>query len=346
MTQLAPDLGAYILPGKVSSPLAGVTQAIEGERIGLGTVWASERWETKETGAVLGAVSQATSKVKLGTATTHFVSRHPMVLAGMAATLQGLSNNRLILGFARSLDSRWTDIGLPVQTNALMVDYVDILRRLWAGESVSYEGPAGVFPKMQMADLIDQPPPPLMLAAMGPKTLALAGRVFDGVLLHPLLTVEGVRRSAAVVHEAAVKAGRRPEDVKIIGSLVVAPDVPPDQRGYAVHGRAVSYLTHRMISDWLLKYNEWDPAPVRAVEAMGLATLEMQQISPAEVQKRLLEASKVVPDEWIRDGAAVGTSEECAERAKAYRAAGADELILHGSTTDKLEKLVKAYAGT
>ena len=61
MAQLAPDLGAYILPGKVSSPTAGITQAMEGERIGLGTVWCSERWETKETGATLGAVSHATS---------------------------------------------------------------------------------------------------------------------------------------------------------------------------------------------------------------------------------------------------------------------------------------------
>lgn len=342
MSQIANDLGAYILPGKVSSPKAGVTQAMEGERIGLGTVWASERWETKETGAVLGAVSQATSRIKLGTATTHFISRHPLVLAGMASTLQGLSGGRLILGFARSADWRWTQMGLPAQSNALMADYVDILKRLWAGESVSYEGPAGVFPKMQMADLPEQAPP-LMLAAMGPKTLALAGRVFDGVLLHPFLTTEGVRRSAEVVREAAVKAGRKPEDVKIIGGVAVAPDSDPNVRGYAVHGRAVSYLIHRMISEWLVKYNEWDPAPVEALEKLGLERLEVQQISPAEVHQRLLEASALVPDQWIRDGAAVGTAAECAEKLKAFRKAGADEIILHGTTPDKLESLVKAY---
>jgi probable F420-dependent oxidoreductase len=342
MTQIATDLGAYILPGKVSSPVAGVTQAVEAERIGLGTVWASERWETKETGAVLGAVSQVTSRIKLGAATTHFVTRHPLVLAGMASTLQGLSNNRLILGFGRSADWRWTQMGLPPQTNALMTDYVDILKRLWAGESVSYEGPAGVFPRMQMPDLPDQPPP-LMMAAMGPKTLQLAGRVFDGVLLHPFLTVDGVRRSAEVVHEAAVKAGRKPEEVRIVAGVATAPDTDPNVRGYAVHGRAVSYLIHRMMSEWLLKYNEWDPAPVEALEKLGLERLEVQQISPADVQKRLLEASTLVPDEWIRDGAAVGTAAECAAKLKAFRKAGADEIILHGATPDKLEGLVKAY---
>jgi probable F420-dependent oxidoreductase len=223
-----------------------------------------------------------------------------------------------------------------------MTDYVGILKRLWAGESVSYEGPAGVFPRIQMPDLPDQPPP-LMMAAMGPKTLQLAGRVFDGVLLHPFLTVDGVRRSAEVVHEAAVKAGRKPEDVRIIAGVPTAPDTDPNVRGYAVHGRAVSYLIHRMISTWLLKYNEWDPAPVEALEKLGLERLEVQQISPEEVHKRLLEASALVPDEWIRDGAAVGTAAECAAKLKAFRKAGADEIILHGTTPDKLEGLVKAY---
>jgi 5,10-methylenetetrahydromethanopterin reductase len=343
MTQLAPDLGAYILPGKVSSPKDGVTQAVEGERIGLGSIWASERWEAKETGAVLGAVSQMTKSVRLCTGTTHFVTRPPLVLAGMAATLQGLSDNRLILGFARSLDVRWTNMGLPIQTNALMADYVDILRRLWAGETVSYDGPAGHYPKMQMADLPEKAPP-LALAAMGPKTLKLAGRVFDGVILHPFLTVEGVRRSVEVVHQAAVDAGRKPEDCRIYLGVVAAPDLTPEQSGYAVNGRAVSYLIHRMMSEWLVKYNGWDWGPIEALEKLGLEGLEMQQISPAEMQARMTEASKLVPREWIETGAATGTAKQCAEMLKAYRAAGADEIIIHGSTTDKLEALVKAYA--
>lgn len=345
MTQIAPDLGAYILPGKIVDPREGVTQAIEAERIGLGAVWASERLELKETGAVLGAVSQATRTIRLCTGTTHFVSRHPMVLAGMAATLQGLSNNRLLLSFSRSLDSRWKDLGLPVQSTAVMTDYVDILRRLWAGEKVSYDGPAGRFPKMQMAD-VPSLAPPLVLAAMGPKTLALAGRVFDGVLLHPFLTVKGIHKSVEIIRQAVIDAGRSLAAVKIYATVVVAPDLSQAERAFTVKGRAASYLIHRMISTWLLKLNGWDAAPVEALEKLGLENIELQALSTAEVQKRLIEASKLLPDEWIESGAAVGSAAECAQRLKEIRKAGADEIVMHGSTPDKLQALVTAYVGS
>ena len=72
----------------------------------------------------------------------------------------------------------------PVFTNQGMADGVDILRKLWAGETVSYNGPAGDYPAMQLAHKCDNPPP-LILGAVGPKTLALGGAHFDGYADHP-----------------------------------------------------------------------------------------------------------------------------------------------------------------
>ena len=57
-------------------------------------------------------------------------------------------------------------------------------------------------------------PPPIILGAIGPKTLALAGAHFDGVVLHPFLSVEGVRRAVAIVREAAARAGRPADAVE------------------------------------------------------------------------------------------------------------------------------------
>src|SRR5690606_16685937 len=114
MNDLVEDLGCYVLPGKAPSPVAGVEQAIEAERIGLGAVWASERWETKESGALLGAIANATSRIRLVTGTTHFGTRHPIVLAGMASTLQGLSGGRFEMGIARTVVERWKKIGAQI----------------------------------------------------------------------------------------------------------------------------------------------------------------------------------------------------------------------------------------
>ena len=60
-------LGAYLLPGRIKDPLDAIIQAEAGERIGLGTMWVSERWGNKDIGAICGAVTQvAPSATRVG----------------------------------------------------------------------------------------------------------------------------------------------------------------------------------------------------------------------------------------------------------------------------------------
>jgi len=176
---MADMLHSYILPGRAADPRVGITQAQEGEQLGLAGVFLSERWESKELGAVMGALSQATKRLKLVAGLTHFGTRHPLVQAGMGATMQMLSGGRFVLGFGRAVPPLFRKLGITVLNNAGMADHVAILRRLWTGDTVSYSGPAGHYPEMQLAQPCDNPPP-VILGAVGPKTLALAGAHFDG----------------------------------------------------------------------------------------------------------------------------------------------------------------------
>src|ERR1700746_639714 len=141
MTVLADILNAYILPGRAADARAGLTQAREGQRLRLGGLFLSERWESKEIASVLGALTQVTSRVKLVAGLTHFGTRHPLVLAGMGATMQTLSEGRFVLGFGRGIASQFVKLGIPVLNNQGMADYVGILRKLWAGETITYNGP-------------------------------------------------------------------------------------------------------------------------------------------------------------------------------------------------------------
>src|SRR3546814_9186774 len=81
-----------------------------------------------------------------------------------------------------------------------------------------------IYPEMQLAQPRESPPP-VILGAVGPKTLALAGAHFDGVVLHPFLTTEGVARSVRIVRDAARDAGRDPEAVAIYATVVTAPEI-------------------------------------------------------------------------------------------------------------------------
>jgi 5,10-methylenetetrahydromethanopterin reductase len=337
------DVGTYILPGRTVDPVPGIAQAVAAEQIGLGSVWVAERWETKEVAVTLGALTQRTAHVRLVAGMTHFGTRHPIVIAGMAATLQALSGGRFVLGFARSIIALWRGLGIKPPTNESMGEYLKILRALWAGETVTYDGPAGNYPHMRMPET-PKVPPPVVLAAVGPKTLAVAGAHFDGVVLHPFLTTDGVRRSIEIVHEAAIKAGRDPKAIRIYSQVVVAPDLTPEEKAVAVDARAVTYFTLPELGRQIAAMNGWDPKPVEALLGDPRAAgIEMQKHSHEEMRKILLEAARTLPREWLETGAAIGSAAQCAARLREYRRAGAHELVLHGTTPDRLGGLANAY---
>lgn len=339
---LVDRLNAYILPGRAAHPAPGLDQAKAGEALGLGGVFLSERWETKELGAVMGALTQATDRVKLVAGLTHFGTRHPLVQAGMGATLQMLSGNRFVLGFGRAVPPLFRKLGINVLNNAGMADHAGILRRLWAGESVSYSGPAGEYPEMQLAQPCDTPPP-ILLGAVGPKTLALAGAHFDGVVLHPFLTTEGVSRSVRIVRDAAAGAGRDPDAVTIYATVVTAPDsLRPEQREDILEARAVSYFMHREVGLPIVTMNGWDEAPMDRLIEKGLSRLEYGQGDIAEGRRQMADAVAMLPEEWLEQGAAIGSLSRCATRLAEYRAAGTDQILLHGTTPDQQGDIVAA----
>jgi probable F420-dependent oxidoreductase len=335
-------LNSYILPGRVTSPLAGLDQAREGERIGIGGIWLSERWESKELGSVLGALTQITSRVKLFAGLTHFGTRHPLVAAGMGSTMQMLSGGRFVLGFARGIPHEFRKLGIPVFNNAGMADYAGILRKLWAGETVTYSGPAGEYPSMQLAQGCPNPPP-IILGAIGVKTLALAGAHFDGVVLHPFLTTEGVARSAGIVRKAAEEAGRDPAKITIYTTTVTAPDTLSDaQRANILEARAVSYFMHREVGGLVVAMNGWDEGPMNRLIEKGMGNLDYGQVDVATARRMMAEAAALLPREWLETGAAVGSLDNCARRFAEYLDAGADEILLHGTTPDQQEEIVQA----
>ena len=250
-------LGCYVLPGGVPDPRPGLQQARAAENLGFGTAWISERYDTKDLPALAGAIGQVTTRVGIAAGITHPGLRHPMVLASMGQTLQALTGERFALGLGRSALWRWKAYGVPPPTLESLGDTADILRQLWAGDTVEYHGPLGTFPALRLAQRPDVAPPPLLLAAVGPKTLALAGYAFDGVILHPFLTTDAVHRSVGIVRAAAGSAGRDPDSLRCYATVVVAPDRDPGDEGLAVGARAAGYFQLRGLGDALVAANGW-----------------------------------------------------------------------------------------
>ena len=341
----ADELGCYVLPGGVPDPRPALDQARVAERVGLGTVWIGERYDTKDLPSLASAIGQVTGRVRIGAAVTSPGLRHPMVLASMGQTLQALTGGRFLLGLGRSAAWRWRSYGVPAPTLASLADIAGVLHDLWAGQTVRYDGPAGRFPEIRLAQHADVAPPPLLLAAVGPQTLAVGGRAYDGVILHPFLTPSAVARSVTTARHAASAAGRDPAAVRCYATVVVAPDRDAADEARAVGARAAGYFQVRGLGDALVAANGWDADDLARYRAEPeLAALGDRPADKNLSRAELVELSRRMPEGWLRSSSAVGPATVCAARLRDYLVAGADELILHGTTADHLAGVVDAFA--
>ncbi|HEY3843061.1 MAG TPA: TIGR03857 family LLM class F420-dependent oxidoreductase [Acidimicrobiales bacterium] len=320
-----------MIPGVDGNPRLAVSEAVQAEELGLASVWIAEKYDAKDLPSLAGALAMATSTIAMGAAVTHTGLRHPLTIASMGQTLQALSRGRFRLGFGRGAPRKWVDAGVSAPTLRSLEDTADILRRLWAGETVSYHGPAGRFPSMRIRVLPDVPPPPLYLAAIGPKTLSLAGRCFDGVILHPFLTPDAVAQSVAIMREARDSAGRSQETFNVFAAVVAPSEIELAAQIRSASSRASRYCMTSTVRTPLLAANGWNP---------NLVQYERRPTDPGGTTKR-----PQLPLKWLRSASALGNEVEQVHRLKEYLAAGANEIILHGATAHQLGKVVHRFNG-
>ncbi|MDB5701906.1 MAG: F420-dependent oxidoreductase [Sphingomonadales bacterium] len=333
--------GTYVLPGRVDDPRRGIEEAKEAERIGLGAVWISERFALKEPAVLSGAVSEATSKIRIN-GTMYATMRHPIVTASTANMMQAMSNNRFSLMFARAVPAYMKMLGAPAITMERLTDVISIMRRLWDGETVNYEGILGTFPMLKLTDRHVGPPPPIIFTAMGPKSLEFAGIHCDGVLLHPFVSPTGVANSTKIVRDAAEKAGRDPMSVRIYHNIIVAPDLPKDEEAAVVGGRAITYFELPGFGDLIIDINGWDKSVLEKIRAHPkIASLNGKPADQAYTRAELVDVAELIPQQWLDEGAAVGTAATCADQLMAYLDAGADEILLHGSSPKDMGPLTQ-----
>jgi probable F420-dependent oxidoreductase len=272
-------------------------------------------------------------------------ARHPLLLAAYAATMQSTFGERLLLGVGGGFTGLLRPQGMPVLTREAIGDYAGILRRLWRGETVSYEGPAGSYPAMKMADPLQAAPPPIVYGAFGgPKAMELVARHFDGVMFMPFLTVEAVDRALRTLHRAAERIGRDPASIWTCHTVVAAPDLTAEEVLAVVHARALTYLQMPGYGDALLTRNGWDRAQLDAVRRHPLFTGMRTEAADQEYHRaQIVDAARLLPEAWMTSAAAVGRPEQCVTKLEEYFAAGVDEICLHGASPQQTASIVRAW---
>lgn len=195
---------------------ADVAAAREAEAFGAEAALAGDRDLDPDAFVVSAAVLAATTSLRAGPGIVNVAERHPAGIARGAAGLDAVAPGRALLGVGRGSPEYLAELGLGADA-ASLEDALAILAAALAGEAVDHAGrrwsarmPAG----RRVAV-------PLMLAAVGRRTLRLAGERADAVLLNYGASPEYVAGAVATVRAAAEAAGRPPGVPEIWGLVHV-----------------------------------------------------------------------------------------------------------------------------
>jgi probable F420-dependent oxidoreductase len=334
------ELGFYTLAGQPQSSRDLIDEVRTGEALGFGTVFISERYNKKEAAALSGAAGAVSDRIRVATAATNHNTRHPIVTAGFARTMQSLTDGRFVLGIGRGIAPLQDAFGIDRITTAQMEDFANLMRRLFRGEVIiGHDGPAGKFPVLHLDATLDEYLP-MCIVAFGPHSLELAGRCFDDVVLHTYFTDETTQRCVQTVKRAAEQAGRDPATVRVWSCLATVGDhLPEPVRLMKTVGRLGTYL--QGYGDLLVRTNGWDHAVLERFLADPVVQ-SVRGLDIAATAEQLEHVAELIPAEWL-EPAATGTAARCAAGVRHQLDLGCDAVIMHGCTPDELRPVLDAY---
>ena len=197
-------------------PAAAVTAARRADELGYRSFWTAET-TGPEAFSLLAAAGAAAPGLDLGTGVLALQLRTPMVVAMAGATLQALHPDRdIVLGVGISspvVTQRWHGVPYGERPLARVREYVTLLKECLSGEPVTFEGDFYECRKFRLGVRLGDRRPKVVVGALNPAMLALAGEVADGVLLnylpasHVAWSVEQVRKGGDADIYAYVHAG-------------------------------------------------------------------------------------------------------------------------------------------
>jgi F420-dependent oxidoreductase-like protein len=321
-------LGVHI--GYWTPPPLGLTRedqleiVREAERLGYDSVWTAEAYGS-DAATILGWIAGQTTKIRLGSAIFQMPGRSPAMTAMTAATLDQLSDGRMILGIGSSgpqVAEGWHGqrFGRQIQRTR---EYVAVVRKALARERLEFHGETLELPlpdgpgkalKLTIAPVQDQIP--IYLAAIGPNNTRLAAEIADGWIPF-LFSPEHLAEFRPLLEEGAQAGGRSLEDFDIAPTVNVFVTDDLAAARDAVRPMLALYIGG-MGSRERNFYNQ-------LVQRYGFedAAREVQDLY---LDGKREEAMAALPDELIDLVSLCGPADHVRERLAVYRDAGVGTL--------------------
>jgi 5,10-methylenetetrahydromethanopterin reductase len=313
---------------------ATIAAIVEAERAGFDAAWASEDPDSWDAIAVLSAAAAQTERITLTTGVVNPFYRHPALLAASSSTLDRISGGRARLGLGRG-QVEWYQRSLGIETSEplrRLEEAITLLRQWWREPFIaSSSGPLGVKDWTRgFGPLQDHPA--IILAAAGPKAVALAGRMADGILFNELTSIETMREIIAAARAEASEAGRDPNALQFVAKpgLIITDDPGPALERLKTRIAMINTLPGM---GRLIETEGFDvPAILDSVrQAMRTDDVLAEGGAFADVRRvaDLDAARKAIPSALIDRLGIVGSVEHARRRVALLRGIGVTEIVIN-----------------
>lgn len=295
----------------------------------IDSLWVPESWG-RESFATLGAMSQVTKRIKLGTSIISIYARTPATVAMAVTTLDMLSGNRSIIGLGTStavIVENWH--GMKFERPASrMKEYVECLRMMASGEKVNY---SGQFFKANNFKIMHQPQRkqiPIFVAAVNKKMVSLASELANGVLLY-LRPLDELKRTAYELKRRA-----KGKNFEIAASFICA--LSDKEPGKARERAAKTLAFYVAVGKYYSRF----------LSENGFRS-EVEGIITAYGEGGASSAAKLVPDRMLDSLAICGTGEECRKSLVRFVSAGVTLPIIQlnpvGDSESSFREMLSAF---
>ncbi len=291
------------------------------EKMGFEAVWQAESRLVRDAIVPMAAYAAVTERIKIGSGVINNWTRNIGLLAATFLTLDDLAPGRIIAGLGAWWDPLARNVGI-IRRKPLtaMRETVIVLRRLLNMERVTFHGEFVHVEGIELDVVHGRREPrqvPIYIGATGPKMLALAGEIADGVLLNYCVPPEYNDWALEQIEKGARKAGRTLDDIDRPQLIVASVD----------HDREKAIDRTREL---LVQYLAQQPHIAKASGVSEEVVREIQSILgwPA-THEQIQRAKHLVPDDLIHRITASGTPEEARAKVKEYMDRGATSPVLY-----------------
>jgi 5,10-methylenetetrahydromethanopterin reductase len=288
--------------------------------------WRKHGFEARSSTAILAVIAAQTRLIQLGWGIISPYTRHPVQIAMEARVMQDLAAGRFLLGLGASkifMKEIGEGEGEKVGPATVMRESIDIIKGVLKGDAFEYQGKvfAASVPPLKSEAHSSRGIPPIYVAGTGPVLQRSSGVIGDGLLTASITTPAFVRYSKKNMLEGAAKAGKDPSNL-ILGCVIVGSIGRDSKQGKeGAREQAAMYLANKV-------QNIKGSADV-LLESASLTFDELRPIADAMEKGGRKAAAQAVTDDILRKVCAIaGTPDECIERIKEYRDAGATHIML------------------